>query len=116
MADDGVGAGDEGLLIARNLLEILALQAFGGELDRRQRILDLMGDTPCDIGPGRLALGREEFRYVIEGTDEPFDFMSVLLHADAYLKTAGLLPAGQPIGQATGRERGGQDVKVRVVA
>src|SRR3546814_9759932 len=75
MADDRVGAGDEGLLIARNLLEILALQAFGGELDRRQRILDLMGDTPCDIGPGRLALGREEFRYVIEGNDEPFDFM-----------------------------------------
>src|SRR3546814_10679318 len=44
MAHDGVGADLEGLPIAGDLADVLALQALGGELDRRQRILDLVRD------------------------------------------------------------------------
>ena len=48
---------------------IFALQPFGGELDRRQRILDLMRDAARDIGPGGGALGGDEIGDVVEGDD-----------------------------------------------
>ena len=60
----------EGLRVVDDLLQIFALQPLGGELDRRQRILDLMGDAPGDIGPGRLALGAQQLGHVVEGDDE----------------------------------------------
>ena len=46
------------------------LQPFRGELDRRQRILDLVRDAARDIGPGGLALRRLQFGDVVEGHDE----------------------------------------------
>src|SRR3546814_6856274 len=46
LADDRVGALLKGLGIVRYLRQIAPPQPFGGELDRRQRVLDLMGDAP----------------------------------------------------------------------
>ena len=46
------------------------LQAFGGKLDRRQRVLDLMRDAPRHIGPGGLALRRLQLGDVVEGHDK----------------------------------------------
>src|ERR1700730_10900180 len=67
LADDGVGADREGLRILLDLLEVTALQPLGGELDRRQRILDLVGDAPRHVAPRRHALSRHQVGYVVEG-------------------------------------------------
>ena len=66
MADDGIGAGGEGFAIRDDILEIFPFQALGRELDRGQRILDLMRDAARDIGPGRFALRRLQIGYVVE--------------------------------------------------
>ena len=47
-----------------------ALQPLGRELDRRQRVLDLVRDAARDIGPGGLALRRLQLGDVVEGDDE----------------------------------------------
>ena len=47
-----------------------ALQPLGRELDRGQRIFDLVCDAPRHIGPGGLALGRLQLGDVVEGDDE----------------------------------------------
>src|SRR3546814_12466755 len=65
LAHDGAGQAREGGLVARHLLGIAALQPFGGKLDRGQRVLDLMRDTPRHVGPGGAApagKGSEERR------------------------------------------------------
>ena len=67
MADDGVGALREGLGIGGDLPREAPLQPFGGELDRRQRVLDLVRDAARHIGPGRLALRRLQLGDVVEG-------------------------------------------------
>src|SRR3546814_7154603 len=59
----------EGGLVARHLLGIAALQPFGGKLDRGQRVLDLMRDTPRHVGPGGAALVGKLLRDVVEGQD-----------------------------------------------
>jgi hypothetical protein len=46
---------------------IAALQPLGGELDRGQRVLDLMGDAPGDVGPGGAALVGQLVGDVVEG-------------------------------------------------
>jgi hypothetical protein len=46
-----------------------ALQAFGGKLDRRKRILDLMGDAARHVGPGRGALRRHQIGNVVQRDD-----------------------------------------------
>ncbi len=53
-----------------DLREVFALEPLGGELDRGQRVLDLVRDAARDVGPGGLALGRLEFGDVVEGHDE----------------------------------------------
>ena len=50
--------------------DIFALEPLGGKLDRRQRILDLMGDAARDIGPGGGALGADQIGDVVEGDDK----------------------------------------------
>ena len=50
-----------------------ALQPLGGELDRRQRILDLVRDAARDVRPGRAALRRHQVGDVVEGDDEALD-------------------------------------------
>ena len=48
---------------------IAALQPFGRELDRRQRVLDFMGDAARDVGPGGAALRGDEVGDVVERDD-----------------------------------------------
>ncbi len=50
-------------------LRIAALKPLGGELDRRERILDLMRDTARHIGPGGAALVGKLIGDVVEGDD-----------------------------------------------
>ena len=51
----------------RDLLAVAALQPLGGELDRGQRVLDLVGDAPGDVGPGGPALVDQLVGDVVEG-------------------------------------------------
>ena len=60
----------EGVRIGRDLLGEAALQALGGELDRRQRVLDLVRDAARHVGPGGLALRRLQLGDVVEGHHE----------------------------------------------
>ena len=69
LADDRVGALPENFGIARDLVAVFALQALGGKLDRRQRILDLMRDASRHVGPGGGALRGDEIGDVVEGDD-----------------------------------------------
>ena len=50
-------------------LAVFALEPLGGKLDRRQRVLDFMGDAAGDVGPGGVALGRDKLGDVVEGHD-----------------------------------------------
>ena len=74
LTDDGLGAliEDLAVLVADPLAEA-ALQPFGRELDRGQRILDLVGDAAGDIRPRRAALGRHQVGDVVERDDEARD-------------------------------------------
>src|SRR3546814_19273013 len=69
VAHDGIGADLEGLGVARDLDDILALQALGGELDRGQRVLDLVRDAAGDVRPRRLAMGRQELGDLVDGDE-----------------------------------------------
>ena len=58
--------------VAGSLVDLLAvapLQPLGGELDRGQRILDLVGDAAGDVGPGGAALVEQLLGDVVEGED-----------------------------------------------
>ena len=46
-----------------------AAQALGRELDRRERVLDLVGDALRHLAPGGEALGLEELGQVVEDED-----------------------------------------------
>ena len=70
---DGVGTLHEYGRILGDRRAVLAAQALGRKLDRRQRILDFMGDPPCDVGPGRAALRDHQLSDVIER-----DYVAVL--------------------------------------
>src|SRR5579883_3549588 len=95
----------EGFGVALDLLQIAAAQPFGGKLDRGQRVLDLVGDAAGDVGPGRLALRRQQLGDVVEGNDEAADLAAVdALGGDADQKGAGAVVAldldlrlGQPL-------------------
>ena len=56
LADDRVGALVEDLAILGDDLAEAAPDALGRKLDRRQRVLDLVGDAARHVGPGRGAL------------------------------------------------------------
>ena len=47
----------------------IAAQALGRELDRRQRVLDLVRDAARDVGPGGGALRRDQVGDVVERDD-----------------------------------------------
>ena len=55
--------------IGRDLLAVAPLQPLGGELDRGQRVLDLVGDAAGDVGPGGAALVEQLLGDVVEGED-----------------------------------------------
>ena len=67
LADDRAGQPLEGLRVRCDLLAEAALQPLGGELDRGQRVLDLMRDAPGDVGPGGAALVGQLVGDVVEG-------------------------------------------------
>ena len=67
LADDGSGQPVERLLVARDLVAEPALQSLGSELDRGQRVADLVRDAPGNVGPGRAALVRELVGNLVEG-------------------------------------------------
>ncbi len=69
LADDRAGQPLEGRRIAVDLLAVAALQPLGGELDRGQRVLDLVGDAAGDVGPGGAALVEQLLGDVVEGED-----------------------------------------------
>ncbi len=69
LADDRVGALVENVLALDDVAAVAALEPLGGKLDRRQRILDLVGDAPGDVGPGGGALRRDEVADVVERDD-----------------------------------------------
>ena len=52
LPDDRFRALFEDLLVGLDLFAIFPAETFGRKLDRRERILDFMGDAPRDIGPG----------------------------------------------------------------
>ena len=54
---------------SRDLLAVLAAQALGRKLYRRQRVLDLVRDAARDVRPGARALRRDELGDVVEGDD-----------------------------------------------
>ena len=46
-------------------------QALGRELDRGERVLDLVGDAPGDVAPGGHTLRHDEVGDVVEADDTP---------------------------------------------
>ena len=69
LADDRVGALVEDLAVLGDHLAVAAADALGRKLDRRQRVLDLVGDAARDVGPGGGALRRDEVGDVVDGDD-----------------------------------------------
>ena len=69
LPDDRIGALIENVAPFRDDASVAPLQALGRELDRCQRVLDLVGDAPGDVGPGRRALRRDEVGDVVERHD-----------------------------------------------
>src|SRR6516165_6292074 len=95
MSNDRIGADRESLGISFDLFEVSALQAFGGELDRGERVLDLVRDASRDVGPGRLALGREQLGDIVEGDDKTADLVIIVLGGDPYQERPIALAADQ---------------------
>src|SRR5439155_5407597 len=52
--------------ILRDHAAVFPAQTLGGVLNRGERVLDFMGDAPCDIGSGRGALRGNDLRYVVK--------------------------------------------------
>ena len=66
LADDRVGAlVDERLRLRRRAGE-MPPQPLGGQLNRRQRILDLVGQAPRHLAPRRDLLRADQRRHVVE--------------------------------------------------
>jgi hypothetical protein len=66
LADDDLRILLERRRILSELSRELAPDALGRELDRRERVLDLVRDAAGDIAPGGHALGRDEVGHVVE--------------------------------------------------
>ena len=66
LADDGVGALLEHRRILGDRLAVFAAQPLRRQLDRRERILDLVRDAARDVGPGRGALRADQVGDVVE--------------------------------------------------
>src|SRR5712691_5087904 len=70
LRDDRLGGAVESLsLFEGKLVGELRLQALRGELDRREGILDLVGESARDLAPGGCALSRNQLRDVVEHHD-----------------------------------------------
>jgi hypothetical protein len=58
LADDRRGRAPRTARVLLDLLAVAALEPLGGELDRGQRVLDLVGDAPRDVRTTRPGAGR----------------------------------------------------------
>ena len=58
-------------LILGHGIKILAAQAFGRQLDWRQRILDFVSEPACNFTPGRISLRLQQRRNVVKHDDIP---------------------------------------------
>ncbi len=67
LALDRPGQLDEGGVVLRQLGAIATVEPFGRQMDRGQRVLDLMRDPARDVRPGRTTLIRQSLRHVVEG-------------------------------------------------
>src|SRR3546814_8005667 len=72
-SSDLIGELAEGRRIALDLVAETALEPLGGELERRQRILDLVRDAPGDVGPGRAPLVVQLLGDILETQAEAVD-------------------------------------------
>jgi hypothetical protein len=61
----------EGRGIRGDLLAVTALEPLGGQLDRRQRVLDLVRDAARHVRPGGAALVEQLLGDVVEGQNMP---------------------------------------------
>src|SRR5208282_6706749 len=80
--------------IAPDLLEILAFEPLGRQLDRGQRVLDLVRDAPGHVAPGGRALRGKQLGDVVEGDDEAFGLAVDALGRDPHEQRAGAAAAG----------------------
>src|SRR5882724_13423553 len=70
LRDDGFrGVVERPRGLAGKFVAELRLQAFRGELDRCERILDLVSESAGDLAPGGCALRRNQLRDVVEYHD-----------------------------------------------
>ena len=69
LANDGVGALLEYGAVLADHFAVFAPQPFGRQLDRRERILDLVRDAARYVRPGRRALRGYQFGNVVERDD-----------------------------------------------
>ena len=53
----------------RSALRVFFPQPFGGELDGRERIFELVSDPPGHILPGLRLLRAEQLRQIVKGDD-----------------------------------------------
>ena len=88
LAHDGVGALLEHGGVFDDHLAVFAAQPFRRQLDRRQRVLDLVGDAAGDVGPGRRALREHQLGDVVDGDDVAVIGLGGLLAGDAHRKIA----------------------------
>ena len=71
LTHDCFGQPSEGAVVIEDLLAIAALKTLSGELNRGQRVLDLVRDAARDVGPGRTALVEQLLGNVVEGQHLP---------------------------------------------
>ena len=69
LAHDGFGALLEHGRILGNRLAVFAAQPFRRQLDRRERVFDLVSNAAGDVGPGRGTLRQHQFGDVVDGDD-----------------------------------------------
>ncbi len=85
LAHDRVGALFEDFAIGGDHLPVLAADSLGGELDRGQRVLDLVGDAPRHVCPGGGPLGGDEIGDVVQRDDHALLVAARLLGRDAHV-------------------------------
>ena len=99
LPDDGVGQLLEQLGVFLDLLAITAAKAFGRQLDRGQRVLDLVRDAPRHVGPGRLPLIEQLAGDILEGDHLAISSGRKLDRQGQQLAILAVLhqPAGRPV-------------------
>src|SRR5262245_28370130 len=92
LSNDRVRALLEHFPVLGNGAPVLAFEALGGELYRREGVLDFVRNAACDVGPGGCALRGHELGHVVKGDDRAVVLLALLLVRDTHDKVA-LLPA-----------------------